>query len=193
MIDRLPLDEQATEYVDAFMSVGWDAEVAYRHTLYPQINPKKGKEAPALTPSGKPSKAKSVAPETLEEFADRLLEDVLQTRPEHYFDEQILWFPKDHMDDYRAGRWGTAQDIIAARRVFRETARRQGTDVLVPPALAQEFPMNSSRCWEYGGCEFIPLCTKLPGAEALYEIVQDNPELTHGKEDEGVTSEYAEQ
>ncbi len=76
MIDRLPLDSQTTEYVFALASKGWDAEVDFRYTLYPQINPKKGKDAPLLTPSGKPSHAKSVPAESLDEFEERLEADV---------------------------------------------------------------------------------------------------------------------
>jgi hypothetical protein len=179
MIDRLPLDEQASEYVDAFMAVGWDAEVWYRHTRWPGINPKSPKEY----------KTKADYPgETMEEFEERLLEDV-DERPEFYFDQQILYFPREHLDDYRAGRWGTAQEIIAARRVFRQNS--SGEPGAVSSVLATTFPMNPSRCWEYGGCEFIPLCTKQEGAIDLYVEVEDNPELTRGKkEDEAVTSEY---
>lgn len=189
MIMRLPLDAQANEYVDAFLHKGWDAMVMYRHTKYPGINPTKEKIPPALTPSGRPSTAKYVPAESLEAFEQRIREEVAE-KPEMYFDQQELYFPKEHMDDYRSGRWGIAQQIIAARKVFRDkTYLVEGTDV--PPALAQAFPMNSSRCWEYGGCEFIPLCTRQEGAYDLYVVQEDNPELTHGKEVEGVTSEYA--
>ena len=89
MIERLPLDAQVTEYVDALLSRGWTAEVQYRHTRYPQLNPRKGKVAPAFTPGGKPSTAKTVAPEQMWEFEQRLEADVLE-RPEFYFDQQVL-------------------------------------------------------------------------------------------------------
>lgn len=180
MIERLPLDDQATEYVDAFLEKGWTAEVAYRHTKWPGINP--------LQP--KVFKTKPNYPgETMHEFMLRLLNDVTVERTDSYFDEQILWFPQDHLDDYRNGRWGTAQEIIAARAVFRKSYR----DGMVTLPVQQAFPMNPSRCWEYGGCEFIPLCTKQPGAENLYVQQTDNPELTLDKNDEAVTSEYGPQ
>lgn len=178
MIMRLPLDAQISEYVDAWLSKGWTATVCYRHTKWPGISPTKEKIPPKLTPSGKPSKAKYVAPETLTDFEARLRDDVAE-RPEFYFNEQILILPLDHMEEYRNERWQIAQEIIAARR-------RVGK-----PDELRTFYKNSSRCWEYGGCEFIPLCTKQPGADALFEVQDDNPELSHGKGDEeAVTSEY---
>lgn len=181
MIDRLPLDDQATGYVDAFLEMGWDARVAYRHTRWPQSEPRKEKIPPEFTPGGKPSKAKYVPPESNDEFLNRLLKDVMEDRPEFYFDEQHLWFPYDHLDDFRRGRWGTAQQILAGQRTYR----RVGNNL---PILYEAFPMNPSRCWEYGGCEFIPLCTKQEGAEDLYEFVPDNQELM--QDEEGATAEY---
>lgn len=181
MIDRLPLDAQATEYVMALVTKGWSAEVAYRHTLYPQINPKKGKEAPLLTPGGNPSKAKSVPAETLDEFEERLADDVYNVRPEHYFDEQVLYFPADHLAEYESERWVVGQMIISAR-------------ALVASEGAAAFPKNSSRCWEYGGCEFIPLCTMQEGARDRYVVVPDNPELSaasDGGSDGATNTEYA--
>jgi hypothetical protein len=166
MIERLPLDHQATEYVDAFLARGWDAEVSYRHTRVPGKNP--------LPP--KQFKTKDDYPgETLDEYFHRLMEDV-EENPDAYFDEQILIFPKKHLEDYRLGRWGVAQQIIAARK---QLGSESGT------LLA--YPMSPTRCWEYGGCEFIPLCTKREDAEALYEVVEDNPELNT----ESITEEYA--
>lgn len=166
MIDRLPLDHQVTEYVDALLAKGWTAEVLYRHTRFPQTNP--------VLVGTKATGGRRR--ETVDEFTTRLSEDVLE-RPDHYFDQQRLLFPQDHIDDYRHGRWGVAQQIIQARR----DAKRLGETVA--------YPMNPSRCWEYGGCEFIPLCTKREGAESLYTLAPDNPELSR-KDDDGTTSEY---
>jgi hypothetical protein len=167
MIDRLPLDAQTSEYVDALRSKGWAAEVAYRHTRYPGINPSKAKEYKT-----KPD----VPAEGLDDFEIRLWQDVLD-RPDFYFDEQILQFPAVHLDDYRRGRYGTAKQILHARALTREHGFMVG------------FPMNPSRCWEYGGCEFIPLCTKMEGAADRYVVVPDNVELGRSS-DGGVTDEY---
>lgn len=166
MIQRLPLDHQATEYVDTILRFGWTAEVWYRHTLVPQINPR-------LVGTKKTGGRRR---ETLDEFEARLAEDIAD-RPDHYFDEQRLVFPQQHLDDYRKGRWGQAQQILEARRVAKRTS------------FEEAYPMNPSRCWEFGGCEFIPLCTKREGAEDLYVTVPDNPELSQ-EDDSGTTSEY---
>lgn len=153
MIERLALDSQSSEYVDAFMAKGWTARVRYRHTRFPGINPKPPKEY----------KSKDDYPgETLDEFADRLFEDI-EERPEFYLDEQILYFPTEHMEDFRTGRWAIAQQILAARKIKPWEAA---------------YPRNDSRCWEYGGCEFIPLCTKVPDGRDLYIVEDDNPELS---------------
>jgi len=168
MIDRLPLDAQATEYVDALLSKGWGAEVAYRHTRVPGKNP--------LPP--KQFKTKDDYPgETLDEFEQRLVEDV-NDRPESYFDEQILIFPQVHLADYRSGRSATARMIQDARLRAAHHGHQFG------------FPMNPSRCWEFGGCEYIPLCTKQPDAIDRYTIVPDNVELRERDTDGTVTDEY---
>ena len=165
MIERLPLDAQSSEYVSAFNAKGWEARVMYRHTRFPGINPKPPKEY----------KTKDNYPgETLEEFEERLGEDVNE-RNDWYLDEQILYFPLDHMRDFHAGRWLIADQIAAA------------LDSDLP--YDEVFPMNPSRCWEYGGCEFIPICTKIDIDKDMYVIREDNPELsvavdTYGAEEE---------
>lgn len=178
MIMRLSLDAQVSEYVDAFMQMGWKCKVSYRHTRVTSAKP--------LPP--KQFKTKADYPgETLEEYAQRL-RDKMEETPDSYFNEQILEFPTEHMDDYRASRWGIAKQINEATAVFDHYKSDPFWGVLKFPAVAGAFPMNSSRCWEYGGCEFLPLCTKQEGAQDLYVTQRDNPEL---EEDEGgVTSEY---
>jgi hypothetical protein len=159
MIERLPLDAQVSEYVDALMAMGWTADVAYRHTRYPGVNPMKAKAF----------KTKDAFPgESLEEFAQRLESDVLE-RPDFYFDQQILAFPTRHMEDYRAGRYGISRMILNAR-LLQKTEGWQFA-----------WPQNSSRCSEYGGCDFMPLCEKLPNAIDRYEVVSDNVELSEGE------------
>lgn len=156
MIERLPLDAQMSEYVSALRARGWGAEVSYRHTRWPGINPEKAKEF--KTKDNRPA-------ETIEDYRERLAEDI-GDRPEFYFDEQRLLFPDDHLGDYHRGRWGIAKSIMQARLVEAESGWQTA------------FPMNSGRCFEFGGCEFIPLCTKREGAIALYEETSDNPELS---------------
>lgn len=156
MIERLPLDEQIAEYVDALAQKGWTAEVEYRHTLFPGINPKKAQEF----------KTKPNYPgETLDEFAVRLAADIID-RPDHYFNMQRLLFDQAALERHRAGRWRTAKDIMRARR-----------DLPVL-GLDQAYPQHSWRCYEYGGCEFLPICCGQEDADALYVVEEsDTPEL----------------
>jgi len=157
MIDRLPLDQQTTEYVDAFLQMGWRAEVAYRHTRVPGIEPLKAK-----TYKTKPD----LPAESLEEYAERLREDVAE-RPSFYFDEQILYYPDEHMEDYRRGRWHLSREIID----------REDTESI------DNWWMNTSKCADFGGCDFIPLCCQWEGAINLYRVEEPDIELseeTHG-------------
>ncbi len=155
-IDMLPLDTQATEYVDALAQHGWTAEVQYRHTRYPGIG--------LLKPKAFKTKA-DYAGETLDEFADRLQTDVAD-RPDFYFDQQVLFFSTTMLEEHRHERWATAQSILKAR-----------TDARRLP-LAQAWPRNRDNCERYGRCEFIELCRHVDDAEALFVVeTTDNPEL----------------
>lgn len=160
MIERLPLDEQIHEYTDAFNHYGWEAEIEYRHTRLPSINPTKSKT--------KQLKAgpKFYPGESLDAYEERLREDVSE-RLDFYFDKQgPLLLPTDVHDEYRVERWGAAQDIINAEEHL-------GKDTEL-----ETYYKNPSRCWEYGGCEYIPLCCKVPGAEDRYVVTENNPELS---------------
>lgn len=158
MIDKLPLDDQITEYVDALSRQGWTAEVEYRHTRYPGINPEKPKEF---------KKKPNYPGESLEEFGERLATDLVE-RHDFYFDVQRLMFSTEHMEEYRLHRWMVAKEILERRAV----AKKLG--------IAAWFK-NPSQCHEWGGCSFIPLCCGVEDAEAMYEVsdVQD-PELETG-------------
>lgn len=147
-IEKLPLDAQMSEYVDAFLQKGWTAEVEYRHTRVPGKNP--------LPP--KQFKTKDDYPgETIPEYIDRLRQDV-EENPSAYFDVQYLNFPTILMDEYRLERWQEAQDIITAGKVG-------------------SWYKNTERCDDYGGCEFIPLCNQYEDAHALFIKQDANPEL----------------
>jgi hypothetical protein len=165
MIERLPLDAQSSEYIDALEQRGWQGEVAYRHTRWPGINPKPEKVLKTITHRA----------ETLDEFQHRLREDIRE-RNSFYFDEQILVFPREHLADYRLGRWGTARMIREAR-----TAARQHS-------WQEAYPMNPTRCWEFGGCEFIPLCCKQEDAIDRYRIREEDPELSLKREEAHATT-----
>ncbi len=151
MIESLPLDDQASEYVTACMAHGYDANVLYRHTRVPGINPKGPKMY--VTKDDYPG-------ETMEEYEARLLLDVNERR-DFYFHEERLVFPTDHLGDYVLGRWQVAQDILLARRTGR-------------------WYTSPGKCLDYGGCAFLPLCKRRSGAIDLYITVQDNVELDEG-------------
>lgn len=158
MIDKLPLDDQITEYVDALSRQGWTAEVEYRHTRYPGINPEKPKEY---------KKKPNYPGETLEEFGERLAADLVE-RHDFYFNVQRLMFSTEHLEEYRLHRWMVAKEILERRAV----AKKLGITA---------WYKNPSVCGDWGGCQFLALCCGVEDAEAMYEVsnVQD-PELETG-------------
>lgn len=158
MIDKLPLDDQITEYVDALARQGWTAEVEYRHTRYPGVNPEKPREYKT-----KPN----YLGETLEEFGERLAIDLVE-RHDFYFDVQTLMFSTEHLEEYRLHRWMVAKEILERRTV----AKKLGVAA---------WYKNPSVCHQFGGCQFIPLCCKIEGAEHMYEVSDArDPELETG-------------
>lgn len=136
-IDRITLDMQTCEYVDALLARGWQTEVLYRHTRWPSIRRKKD--------------------ETNEQFMGRFAEDLL-TREDWYFNETRVVFPTDRLAEHRRMRWQVSKEILEARRggIWYQTEQR---------------------CHEYGGCDFLPICTGREGAMDLYVTREDNPEL----------------
>jgi hypothetical protein len=156
MIDRLVLDQQIAEYVDALAQLGWTAEIEYRHTRYPGVNPASAKEY----------KTKADVPaESLDDFALRLEADV-RDRQDFYFDMQRLIFDASSLQEHREGRWAAAKGIMRSRLELQQGA-----------SLGIAFPKHEWKCNQYGSCEFLPLCTNQDGAEALYVVGDDNPEL----------------
>lgn len=159
MIDRLVLDQQIAEYIDALAQQGWTGEVEYRHTRYPGINPH----------AAKTYKTKPDYPgENMDEFAERLAADV-RDRPEFYFDMQRLVFDVSSLEEHRQGRWAAAKGIMRARVELAHTGE-----------LGLAFPKHEWKCNQFGSCEFLPLCTGQEGAEALYVVGEDSPELRRG-------------
>lgn len=79
-----------------------------------------------------------------------------QSRPDHYLVEEIV--TRTHEDFLRLERelWTWAEQIRAARR----------TDV---------WPRNTAQCHEYGGCRFLALCAREPGAEHQFCVREKRP------------------
>lgn len=156
LVESLPLDEQVFEYVDALASKGWRAQVEYRITRYPGINPAKAKEF--KTKANQPA-------ETLEQFYTRLRADVKE-RPEFYFVCERLIFDEEMLVRYRQERWDTAKDILEARNSNR-------------------FYRSTSRCKDFGGCIFLPHCRGHDPNLDMYRTVVDNIELLPAGEEPG--------
>ena len=154
MIQRLPLDFQMSEYVDALVEHGWTVQVEYRHTRLPGINPEKAKVL----------KTKTKAAESLDEYRARLRADIA-SREDFYFDKQLLFFETTRLDEHRMARWNIS------RRIAR--SRKEG-----------DWDQNASKCLEFGGCEYLPICTGMDPDLMLYEVqTDDNPELVEESEE----------
>lgn len=88
--------------------------------------------------------------ETHSEFLDRIREEYT-TRPDHYLREVEANRSLEDFELLEAELWEWAD------RVRR--ARRSGV-----------FPRNTSACHDYGGCRYLPLCSREPGAEHQFHV-----------------------
>lgn len=95
--------------------------------------------------------------ETASQFRERVVEDY-RARPEFYFDEQRLYRSQEDLEDFERELW------MFTQRILQE--RREGIHF-----------KNTSRCAEYGGCPYIPLCLKYQDAMDLYTHAEPNSEL----------------
>ena len=102
--------------------------------------------------------------ETVSQFIDRLMQDY-KDRPEFYFYEEKLYRSQEDLNEFEAELWDITQDLLKCRK--------EGL-----------WYKNTSRCKDWGKCEYIPLCACQPDAIELFKEKEINSEL---KEDE----EYA--
>jgi len=102
--------------------------------------------------------------ETVWQFIDRLHDDY-QNRPEFYFYEEQLYRDQSDLDEFEREMWAITQQFLFFRR----------TDT---------WPRNTSKCGDWGGCPYMPLCMGEPDALELFEQVGPNPELDSDEEDE---------
>lgn len=143
----LPLNRQvALERYGIWRATGRPVtRVWYRWMKKPSIKQRGGRKAD-----------KSDA-ETLEQFIDRIGEDY-ETRPEFYFHEEDPKFvTTEDLLRVEAELWEWAED-------FRQRMRNG------PDGRRRVFDRDTTRCAEYGGCQFIPICTGDPDAHALYQV-----------------------
>lgn len=95
--------------------------------------------------------------ETAEQFRDRLTQDYIN-RPDFYFREEQLYRLRDDLDRYERDLWNLTQDMLHARR--------HGL-----------WYMNTSRCQDFGGCDYIPICRGDHDALDLFMREEPHTEL----------------
>ncbi len=95
--------------------------------------------------------------ETLLQYRDRLIQDY-KDRPEFYFYGESLYRSQEDIIEFERELWSITQDMLKCRR--------EGL-----------WYKNTSRCSEWGGCEYMPLCLQEEDAEILFETREINPEL----------------
>lgn len=103
-------------------------------------------------PTIRPRKGESVA-----QYTQRVTQDYLD-RPEFYYFEQMLYRTQD---DLRAFEESLKERILAF-----DNEKKRGRNY-----------MNTGHCCVYAGCQYLPLCTRQAGAEALYERKEAHEEL----------------
>jgi hypothetical protein len=95
----------------------------------------------------KPS-IKQTQKETVNQFIDRLERDY-QERPDFYSHEETLYRTTEDLLRVEAELWMWAEDIRNLRR-------------------QRIYPRNTGSCDDYGGCEYVPICTNAPDHDSLY-------------------------
>ena len=105
--------------------------------------------------------------ESVQQFCDRLTRDYRE-RPDFYFVDEGLFRAESDLKEFEAELWQVTQDIL--------TCRRRGL-----------WYRNTSRCSEYGGCEYLLLCLG-QDPEGLYVREEPNSELKE-EDDNGDTGD----
>lgn len=98
--------------------------------------------------------------ETGAQFRERLTNDYLE-RPDWYFREELVYRSQDDLARYEQELWDLTQDMLHARR--------HGL-----------YYRNPARCYDYGGCDYIPLCRGDHDAQVLFYEEPPNSELREG-------------
>lgn len=144
----LPLDRQlALERYGIWRATGRPVtRVWYRWVKKPSIKQHEGRK-----------KDKSDA-ETLDEFLERLAHDY-ECRPDFYaLEEDPSFVTTKDLLRVEADLWEIAADMRSYMNQRPRDGRRRA------------FPRDTSRCHQYGGCHFIPICTGDPDAHSLYQV-----------------------
>lgn len=99
--------------------------------------------------------------ESIRQYTDRLVEEY-RARPDFYFLEQKLYRSQDDLN------------------VFEIELRDKVLTFDRDKKASLNF-RNTSHCSDYGGCPYLPLCTRRSGAECLYEHRKPHEELNGGE------------
>lgn len=103
--------------------------------------------------------------ETVQQYCERLIEDY-KFRPDFYFFEEKLYRSNEDMKLYERELWMFTQYLLQCNR--------EGL-----------WYRNTSRCADWGKCDYLPLCTGQLDAMDLYEVREPNEEL-EGEESNNV-------
>lgn len=98
--------------------------------------------------------------ETLDQYLNRLTQDYIN-RPDFYFYEEKLYRSQEDLKQFERELW-----------LF--------TKMLLKMENESIYFKNTSRCGEYGGCMYAPLCKQEPDAEMFFTTEESNPELREG-------------
>lgn len=111
---------------------------------------------PAIKQRGGRKQDKSDA-ETLTQFCERIVFDY-SDRPEFYaIEEDPKFITTQDLLRVEADLWECAADM----RSYLHNG---------PDGRRRSFPRDTTRCGEYGGCDYLPICTGQPDANALYNV-----------------------
>lgn len=140
-VKRLPLDRQL-----ALERYGlWRATAkAVRRVKYRWVR------KPSIKQREGRKKDKSDA-ESIDEFLQRLTADYVERGDGFYSHEETFFVDPADTLRVEAELWEWAEQLRSQRR-------------------RQFFDRNTSHCTDYGGCQFIPICTGDPDAGALYQV-----------------------
>ncbi len=86
--------------------------------------------------------------ETVDDYCKRVIKDYAK-RPEFYFYEEQMIRSQGDLKEFEQRLWNISQLFLFYRR-------------------NNIWPMNTSRCAEWGGCDYIPLCRREEDADLLY-------------------------
>lgn len=102
--------------------------------------------------------------ESVEQYRARIVADYLDVRPEFYLHEFTLTRTPEDFLRLEQELWSWAEQVRAARR--------DGV-----------FPRNTAACMDFGGCPFLALCCREPGAEHQFvERQRPSVEISDGLE-----------